>query len=646
MAVIGSEHKFPVGDFETKNIKVSAGPGAGKTYFLVNNIKEVIAESKLITKSKERKVLCITYTNAAADEIKRRLSLYMDRCEISTIHSFIISNIISLFQNSLKEIMRTDFGIEVKTDVEIVSEVEGQGILHNVDKPLIWDFIAKETGMPKKEFKYSKKTMGELEVDCKKYIESVENSKEPVHEFTEPRGIEDAHRAPIKKFIWQEARKLTHDEILYFGYRILQENPLATYYLRVKFPFIFVDEFQDTSPLQTLLLKLVCEKSTHVCVVGDVAQSIYSFQGAAPSYFQNFEINGKIEKYSIDGNRRSSLNIVNFCNYIRRTDTDVAQYPIKKDSSNPKIHFLLMGNEKLKERINEIADRDNGVALTRRWADAFSFVRGISSDQATLLNKINNDYYYAPFELRNEIIEFNHVAWVKAFRFMVSLYEARQTGSLTKVISAIELYWEIQKKPLAGKVLLSLRDFLDEVFEGCEDKTMCELIELYNKTVKQDKYAPFKSFIDKDSLEIVYSTDDDRKDIIDRVKQLEWNTAYKLFTEILSEGSHYMTVHQAKGREWDDVVVSLKLAKPDRDAGVSLKDTYANPDIIGDDPKKEFVRLFYVACSRAKKNLYVQIDRSVWHGIKASLDKYNCETKSPFEYETEGEFDFRDVIFI
>lgn len=75
--------------------------------------------------------------------------------------------------------------------------------------------------------------------------------------------------------MWSVVRKLTHNEILYFGYRILENNPTALYALRVKFLFIFVDEFQDTNPLQTLLVKLIGQKSTQIIVAGDIAQSIY-----------------------------------------------------------------------------------------------------------------------------------------------------------------------------------------------------------------------------------------------------------------------------------------------------------------------------------------------------------------------------------
>lgn len=53
-----------------KHVKVYAGPGAGKTHFLVENVKNIITTNALITRSQMRKILCVTYTNAAVDEIK------------------------------------------------------------------------------------------------------------------------------------------------------------------------------------------------------------------------------------------------------------------------------------------------------------------------------------------------------------------------------------------------------------------------------------------------------------------------------------------------------------------------------------------------------------------------------------------------
>lgn len=71
----------------TKNhFKLCAGPGAGKTRFLVNHIQNVIKNSKRLKKA--RKIACITYTNIGVDTLANRLENSLDYVEISTIHSF------------------------------------------------------------------------------------------------------------------------------------------------------------------------------------------------------------------------------------------------------------------------------------------------------------------------------------------------------------------------------------------------------------------------------------------------------------------------------------------------------------------------------------------------------------------------------
>ena len=115
MVEINSSDIFSLEQID-KNIKVFAGPGAGKTHFLVENVKNIITKNENIVNGRSRKILCITYTNAAVDEIKRRLDRYTEYADICTIHGFIIENLIKPFQSDLKLIIKKDFGIEIKTN--------------------------------------------------------------------------------------------------------------------------------------------------------------------------------------------------------------------------------------------------------------------------------------------------------------------------------------------------------------------------------------------------------------------------------------------------------------------------------------------------------------------------------------------------
>ena len=626
-----------------KHAKVYAGPGAGKTHFLVENIKNIVTTNSLITQSRMRKVLCVTYTNAAVGEIKRRLDKFTEHVEVYTIHGFIIEHIIQLFQQDLKDIMKSDFGIEVGNKGKISSQVEGLGILHGIDKNEIFDFIRQINPLEfsDDEFGYSKKAMGEVEVNNDAFISSITERTPRYMGLKIPSKIDERHVVPIKKYIWSIVRKLTHNEILYFGYRILESNPTALYAIRVKFPFIFVDEFQDTNPLQTLLIKLIGQKSTVIGVVGDVAQSIYSFQGAQPTDFKNFtsEGNRELKEYVINGNRRSTENVVNFCNFLRQSDSDVVQisdrpYDTEEQkvwSETKKIHFLIGNSVTIYSIIKNIL-KNNGVVLTRTWAAAFDYIQGVDEQQAKLLKSIYNSYYNSPIQLRDEIAEHNNVTWVRAFRFIFNLWESYLNGSFIDVIYALKLYATINVRNLTPKAIFQIKKLSSNVFgEVDEQSYTCEIIKKFNTEIEKPDFTNFRETFLGSNFTIPVFDDLDNERLTTAVTKLFWGTSYKLFTDVFSENSKYMTVHQAKGLEWDKVIVSVAPNSFDK---IKIADLYSNPQLMNENSADEFTRMYYVACSRAKEDLYVHIlDESLISELQASINAYIDKTGKRIDYE-------------
>jgi superfamily I DNA/RNA helicase len=624
------------------NIKVYAGPGAGKTHFLVENVKNIVSTNELITKSNSRKVLCITYTNAAVDEITRRLDKFTEYVQANTIHGFIIDNIIKPFQTDLISIMQSDFNISVNPKGAISSQIEGLGILHGTNKDEIYQFI-RDTDPVKfgnTVIDYSKKVMGEVEVNNDVFIEAIGQSKKYEPSIKHSPKIGKEHVVPIKQYIWSVVRKLTHNEILYFGYRILQENPTALYAIRVKFPFIFVDEFQDTNPLQTLLIELVGKKSTHICIVGDIAQSIYSFQGAKPNDFKNFKIDsGRDIDYSISGNRRSTNNIVNFCNFLRQSDTTVVQNSIRKYKSNDewektesnKVNFLIGNSPKIAEVIDRVMS-DGGVVLTRTWAAAFDYIKDITEEQSKLLKSIYNSYYNTPIQLRDEIAEYSNVTWVRTFRFIFTLWESYSKGSFIDMLSALKLYSKINFKAILPKMIFELDSLAKETFAPIEKDTItCNVIQNFNDSLKKEAYADLKELILSDEFKIPVFNEQDNEKLVNAVGQLYWDTSYKLFTEVFSEKSRYMTVHQAKGLEWKKVIVSVT---PNKFDNISLSDMFSAPQLTAENTSDEFVRMYYVACSRAIDEIYIHIASGCSRDIiEKSLDSYIIRTGLKIEYD-------------
>lgn len=622
--------------------KVYAGPGSGKTYFLVENVKNIITTNESVANSKARKVLCITYTNAAVDEIRRRLERYVDYVEAYTIHGFIIEHIIKPFQDDLIDIMESDFNISVSRKGKISSQIEGLSILHGVDKEKIYSYIKSENPgqFDTDEFNYSKKIMGEVEVDNDAFLRSKKAGDELAHKIKASSKIKKEHILPLKKYIWSIVRRLTHNEILYFGYRILEKNPTALYATRVKFPFIFVDEFQDTNPLQTLLVKLIGQKSTKVIVVGDVAQSIYSFQGAKPTDFNDFCIDPENDNlYSINGNRRSTENVVNFCNFLRQSDENIIQNSIKsyvneeikKNTEDKKIHFLLGESQENKKIISDVID-NGGVVLTRAWAAAFDYIKNINGEQAKLLKSIYNSYFNTPIQLRNEIAEHNNVKWVRAFRFIFKLWESFENGSFIDMISALRLYWDIDLQNITPKFIFQFNRMLREVFKDVDNSSITfDIIEKFNRKIFSSEYINLGELFKEGITEISVFDEQEKEELINNVSSLRWDTSYKLFTEVFSENSKYMTVHQAKGLEWDKVVVSLT---PTRRDGINISDVFSRPQLTAESNSNEFVRMYYVACSRAKEDLYIHIPSGCTRDtIISNLNTYIQNTGYKLEYE-------------
>lgn len=626
-----------------KHVKVYAGPGAGKTHFLVENVKNIVTTNPLITQSRDRKVLCVTYTNAAVDEIKRRLDNFTDHVEVHTIHGFIIEHIIQPFQQDLRGIMESDFGIEVSSKGKISSQVEGLGILHGVDKNEIYDFIRKTspTEFSDDEFGYSKKAMSEVEVNNDAFVSSVTKGTPRCIGLKVPSKINEQHVVPLKKYMWSEVRKLTHDEILYFGYRILESNPTALYAIRVKFPFIFVDEFQDTNPLQTLIIKLIGKKSTIVGIVGDIAQSIYSFQGAQPTDFKNFSIEGgrDVNEYVINGNRRSTENVVNFCNFLRQSDADVVQVSKrpydteaqKTLSESKKVHFLI-GNSLVVHNTIQGILKSGGVVLTRAWTSAFDYIQDVDESQAKLLKNIYYSYYNSLIQLRDEIVEHNNVTWVRAFRFIFSLWESYLNGSFIDVIQALKLYATIDVHNITPKIIFQINRLSNNVFSEINEQSYtCEIIKKFNTEIEKPDFANLRETFLGPDFTIPLFDELDNERLTTAVTGLFWGTSYKLFTEVFSENSKYMTVHQAKGLEWDKVIVSVTPTKFDK---IKIADLYSKPQLMNENPTDEFTRMYYVACSRAREDLYIHISNEcLISDLQASINAYIEKTGKNIAYE-------------
>ena len=186
----------------------------------------------------------------------------------------------------------------------------------------------------------------------------------------------------------------------------------------------------------------------------------------------------------------------------------------------------------------------------------------------------------------------------------MQLWESYKNGDLAEVLSAFKLYGNVKYEVITPRLLLLLDSFLRKVFDNYEERTACEVIQKLNDEIDKEEYKSLKSLSDSDNFKIQIFDEQERAELIEAVSKLKWKTAYKLFNEVFTEKSKYMTVHQAKGLEWETVLVAVI---PIRDDRTNIAEMYAAPQIIGSEASNEFVRIYYVACSRAIQNLYIHI---------------------------------------
>ncbi len=104
-----------------------------------------------------------------------------------------------------------------------------------------------------------------------------------------------------KKEYWKKGI-IHHDDVLFFSDKILDLKPNLGAFLSARYPYIFIDEFQDTNPVQTRIVEIIGRSNSIIGVIGDLEQSIYGFQGAQPSQFEHFSLRGQRD-YKIEGNR-------------------------------------------------------------------------------------------------------------------------------------------------------------------------------------------------------------------------------------------------------------------------------------------------------------------------------------------------------
>jgi DNA helicase II / ATP-dependent DNA helicase PcrA len=305
--MISSDSTLPV----DRHLHITAGPGAGKTYWLVGHIKNVLSTAGMLHAT--ARVAVISYTNVAADKLRRDLGDLAARADVSTIHSFLYRHIVRPYAHL---VLGDDQQPLINTAL-----LDGHDEHHpNYQHIRTW---LTEHGL--QALMTFKKTEGAL---LRKHLATIrwvqaEHPNDWALRLRKDYGLTGKTKSALtpvalleyKRPYWREG-VIDHEDVLYFAYRILHDHPLLRECLRARFPVIFIDEFQDTVPAQTAIVKWLATRGSTVVVIGDAEQSIFEFAGASPTQFSTFTLAG-MEYHEIPQNRRSTHAIIRLLNHLR-----------------------------------------------------------------------------------------------------------------------------------------------------------------------------------------------------------------------------------------------------------------------------------------------------------------------------------------
>lgn len=562
MTIIDSDTKIPIED----HFRVSAGPGAGKTHWLVNHIKNVLQNSTRL--SNARKIACITYTNIAVETILKRLGTAANQVEVSTIHSFLYRHVVK--PNC--SFIAPDIGLNLEKfdghDDTIVSNSRIKLWLENhpnkdqLKKPFECNQLLYSKAHKKALIKWLETLNYRFDNANKLYITGDRKKAYygKLHLSNQCLDILESELLQYKKLYWKDGI-VDHNDILYFSYELVEKYPFIIQVLQAKFPYFFIDEFQDTNPIQLYLINKIGNKETIVGVIGDKAQSIYSFQGASLTQFEEFSLPNLIDYVMID-NRRSTNQIIDVLNSIRK---DIQQNKYRNVDGALPVIFVGDRNRGYK-KAKELCNNKEVYSLSRDNPTANSMkkeIEGIIADENLFIELKVID---SNSRRRNMIYSCIHAV------------ELANNGKYKEAIRKLEyLPTEKNDKQAVKKTALSYLFLLINHYNSFKDKT---LMDFYSFV--KDKIDTGLSKFSKGDIKTFYETH--------TYQQLA------LCVNIVDDtSSNHKTIHKAKGDEFNNVVLILK----EKDLNFLLK-----PDLF----RNEEHRIYYVAISRAREKLFICVD--------------------------------------
>ncbi len=590
---------------------IVAGAGSGKTRVLTYKIAFLI-EKGLEPSS----ILALTFTNKAAKEMKERIKgLIGKKAEelwMGTFHS-IFARILRVESDKLK--YRPNFSIYDREDSSSLvgnvmqnlninlENLTPNGVQHRIS------FLKNQMIAPEDFSKNSAVTISD-----KKFVEI----------YTE-----------YNKRLF-ENNAMDFDDLLLKPIELFQENERVLNKYKKMFKYILVDEYQDTNKAQYELLKLLSPNKNRICVVGDDAQSIYSWRGAEIKNMLNFKKDFKGSKlFRLEQNYRSTKIILTAADSIIKNNTGQIPKTLWTENNDGEELSIIRASD----------EKDEAFQIAKRIKKEISS-RKLSLNDISIFYRINSQSRALEDAFCREKIPYKIVGGVEFYRrkevkdvlaYLRMISNQNDEESLLRIMNFPQRgigNTSITKMiAFARKLNLSLFATMARVFEVIEVK------ERIQKNVKQfklllDKYISLKdklsigeltaALVDELGIQRIYKEEntseskaryDNIQELVSAVQDYSKSNPNATLDDFLSEVSliagvdmydeksnavTMMTIHSAKGLEFPVVFIT----------GCEEDIFPLSPKFDTDSKLEEERRLFYVALTRAKEKVFLSYARS------------------------------------
>lgn len=543
------------------NAVIIAGPGSGKTWTLAKKIQQVIEDCR-----EYQGVIAISYTNKASKELEKRAKLLCHETKqsfFSTIDSFCSSEIVLSF---------------------------GKRLLGTATRPVLVEKVQDE-----EQERFIKSIKKAIKAIIDKY------SQYPIHQLYD-QGICVYEELDPSYRMYLEERFLSgyFDLHLIGGMAnlILLSSETCAKYLKAKYRYVFIDEFQDSDFEQFSLFKRLSEIGIISWAVGDFNQSIYSFKSGSPEYLEQLTTMATFQKFDMNINHRCHPFIQNYADLFLNLQRgmNISSVPegesriarVSLTGTQYQIGYWL--NEFI-EKIIEVSgvEKNSEIALLGRTNETLEMISDVLTIPHRLQHKLllNDDRSIGGNLLRQlMILSFNQKEYT-AKDFIESYFDYRVRGikknidAVKKLIKEFKLECQNEAKDVnkSDKVINILNGIIQNIHPDYEisehTKAACE--QLLNNPTLLENFKPFK----EDEIQL-------------------------------------LTIHGSKGLEFD-VVLHLDL----------FEDTFPDFRSVGKPVKlREDENLHYIALTRAKEYVFL-ISNSIKRFYSSKAQRYYEFNKKP-----------------